>query len=140
MLRANLSLSTQGDLFGNFNSESSLPSSADMDGLVNMILAEMGINGGLEEMAEMMESEMAGLLAQMEEMEGLSDAEIVQNVMEMMAGSGNMDGKNPPEYQYLFYSLLSPGPDVMAMMMAEIEKPADCHCIPTEQPHGLLNG
>jgi len=94
-----------------------------MDGLVNMILAEMGINGGPEEMAEMMESEMAGLLAQMEEMEGLSDAEIVQNVMEMMAGSGNMDG-----------------PDVMAMMMAEIEKPADCHCIPTEQPHGLLNG
>ena len=80
------------------------------------------------------------VILSVEEMEGLSDAEIVQNVMEMMAGSGNMDGKNPPEYQYLFHSLLSPGPDVMAMMMAEIEKPADCHCIPTEQPHGLLNG
>lgn len=113
-----------GDLFGNFDTETSLPSSSDdMEAIVNMILAEMGINGGPEEMAQMVESEMAGLLGQMEEMEQLSDEEIVQHVMEMMGGSGNMAG-----------------PDVMAMMMAEIEKPADCHCVPTELPHGLLNG
>ena len=63
-----------------------------MEAIVNMILAEMGIDGGPAEMAEMMESEMAGLLGQMEEMEHLSDEEIVQQVMEMMAGSGNMAG------------------------------------------------
>ena len=60
-----------------------------MDAIVNMILAEMGISGGPEEMAEMMETELAGLLAQMEEMEQLSDEEIAQHVMEMMAGSGD---------------------------------------------------
>ena len=64
-----------------------------MDAIVNMILAELGISGGPEEMAQMMESELAGLLAQMEEMEQLSDEEIVQHVMEMMGGSGNMSGK-----------------------------------------------
>ena len=63
-----------------------------MEAIVNMILAEMGINGGPEEMAQMVESEMAGLLGQMEEMEHLSDEEIVQHVMEMMAGSGNVAG------------------------------------------------
>ena len=64
-----------------------------MDAIVNMILAEMGINGGPEEMAQMVESEMAGLLGQMEEMEQLSDEEIVQHLIEMMEGSGNMAGK-----------------------------------------------
>ena len=63
-----------------------------MDAILNMILAEMGINGGPEEMAQMMESEMAELFAQMEEMEQLSDEEIVQHVMEMMGDSGNMAG------------------------------------------------
>ena len=57
-----------------------------------MIWAQMGVNGGPEEMAQMMETEMAGLLAQMEEMEQLNDEEIVQHVMEMMGGSGNMAG------------------------------------------------
>jgi len=71
----------------------------------------------------MVETEMAGLLAQMEEMEQLSDEEIVQEVMEMMGGSGAIAGG-----------------DLVAMMMAEIEKPADCHCVPTELPHGLLTG
>merc|ERR550517_1816935 len=104
-----------GDLFGNFDPETSLPSSSDMEAILSMIWAEMGVNGCPEEMAQMMETEMAGLLAQMEEMEQLSDEEIVQHVMEMMGGSGNMAG-----------------PDLMAMMMAEIEKPADCHCVPTE--------
>ena len=60
-----------------------------MDSIVNMILAEMGISGGPEEIAEMMESELTGLLAQMEEMEQLSDEEIAQHVMEMVAGSGD---------------------------------------------------
>ena len=32
------------------------------------------------------------------------------------------------------------GSGLMAMIMAEFEKPADCHCLPTEQLHGLLNG
>merc|ERR550517_2456897 len=112
-----------GDLFGNFDPETSLPSSSDMEAILSMIWAEMGVTGGPEEMAQMMETEMAALLAQMEEMEQLSDEEIVQHVMEMMGGSGDMAG-----------------PDLMAMMMAEIEKPADCHCVPTELPHGLLNG
>ena len=70
-----------------------------MDAILNMILAEMGINGGPEEMAQMMESEMAGLLGQMEH---LSDEEIVQQMMEMMAGSGNMAGMvTDLEYLYL---------------------------------------
>ena len=64
-----------------------------MDAIVSMILAEMGIAGGPEEMAGMLESEMAGLFATMEEMEQLSDEEIFQHVMEMMSGSGNMNGK-----------------------------------------------
>jgi len=32
------------------------------------------------------------------------------------------------------------GSDVMSMFLDEFEKPADCHCFPTEMDHGLLNG
>ena len=58
-----------------------------------MILAEMGVTGGPGEMAQMLESEMAGLFSQMEELEQLSDEEIFQHVMGMMSDSGNMNGK-----------------------------------------------
>merc|ERR1711874_360442 len=95
--------------------ERQLLTSTEMD----LILAEMGFSGGIEELAQIIQSEMAALFAQMEEMEQLSDEEVFQHVMEMVGSSGN-------------------GSDLMAMIMAEFEKPADCHCLPTEQPHGLL--
>jgi len=97
--------------------ERQLLTSTEMD----LILAEMGFSGGIEELTQIIQSEMAALFAQMEEMEQLSDEEVFQHVMEMVGSSGNGSG-------------------LMAMIMAEFEKPADCHCLPTEQPHGLLNG
>ena len=30
--------------------------------------------------------------------------------------------------------------EVMAILMAEFEKPANCHCLPSEAEHGLLAG
>merc|ERR1711902_471054 len=58
--------------------ERQLLTSTEMD----LILAEMGFSGGIEELAQIIQSEMAALFAQMEEMEQLSDEEVFQHVME----------------------------------------------------------
>ena len=65
--------------------ERQLLTSTEMD----LILAEMGFSGGMEELAQIIQSEMAALFAQMEEMEQLSDEEVFQHVMEMVGSSGN---------------------------------------------------
>ena len=65
--------------------ERQLLTSTEMD----LILAEMGFSGGIEELAQIIQSEMAALFAQMEEMEQLSDEEVFQHVMEMVGSSGN---------------------------------------------------
>ena len=65
--------------------ERQLLTSTEMD----LILAEMGFSGGIEELTQIIQSEMAALFAQMEEMEQLSDEEVFQHVMEMVGSSGN---------------------------------------------------
>ena len=65
--------------------ERQLLTSTEMD----LILSEMGFSGGIEELAQIIQSEMAALFAQMEEMEQLSDEEVFQHVMEMVGSSGN---------------------------------------------------
>jgi len=118
------------------------PDTGDIQEMITMmeqIMAEMtGTNGGMEEMIqsamEQMMTEMTGMsggleemMAMMEQLEQMNDEEIMQQVMEMMEANGgelNLPG----------------GGEVMAMFVSELEKPASCHCLPSQVEHGLLAG
>merc|ERR550517_1953389 len=96
------------------------PETGDIQDLVTVMeqmMTEMtGMSGGMEDMMVMME-----------QLEQMNDEEIMQHVLEMVEANGgelNLPG----------------GGEVMAMFVSELEKPANCHCLPSQGEHGLLSG
>jgi len=142
-----------GNLLGALTAETQTttttsPPAGDIQDLVNMIdqmVADMtGVSGGVEEMVQgamqQMMTEMTGMsggfeemMAMMEQLEQMSDEEMMQQVMEMMEANGGLSDMFGGE-------MTLTGEEVMAMFMAEFEKPANCHCLPSEAEHGLLAG
>merc|ERR1712168_1427873 len=109
-------------------------------------MAEMtGANGGMEEMIqtvmEQIMTEMTGMsggmedmMVMMEQLEQMNDEEIMQHVLEMVEANGEMAELLGGELN------VAGGEEVMAMFVSELEKPANCHCLPSQVEHGLLTG
>merc|ERR1712168_1173144 len=92
--------------------------------VMEQMMTEMtGMSGGLEEMIGMIE-----------ELEQMNDEDIMQHVLKMVDANGEMAELLGGELN------VAGGEEVMAMFVSELEKPANCHCLPSQVEHGLLTG